>query len=66
MTGMILQFRDLFNYSDLKRAPFKSKKSKKNIRDIERKLQMQAPLYAIKKLMLKKSMHVKEENIIAY
>lgn len=38
MTSMILQFKDLFNYSDLKRAPFKSKKSKKNLRDIERKV----------------------------
>jgi hypothetical protein len=27
---------------------------------------MQAPLYALKKILLKHSMHIKEEQIIAY
>jgi len=53
-----------FNYSDLKKAKGPSKKNKK--RGLQTTLSYQAPLYALRKLILKKSVNVTDTAIRNY
>jgi len=63
MANIAIQFKSLFNYSDLKGAPKKGKKKKRNL---ETMLSMQSVIYILRKNLLKKAWIVKDEAIIAY
>jgi len=50
LTSTILEYKILFNFSDLHPAPGPSKANKK--RTLQRMIELQAPLYVLKKVLL--------------
>lgn len=51
LTSTVLQYKILFNFSDLHPAPGPSKLNKK--RTLQRMIELQAPLYVLKKYLLR-------------
>ena len=64
MTNLGLQYKCAFNFSDLRKAPSANKVNKK--KSLERMLQIQAPLFFLRKFMLKKSLKVTNEAVFNY
>ena len=64
ITDIGLDYKLAFNYSDLKKAKGPSKKNKK--RGLSTTLSYQAPLYALKKILLKKSLNASDQAIVSY
>jgi hypothetical protein len=65
MTQIILQFRHIFNYSDLYKSP--------NVRGVhlykkslQRRIELQAPLYALRKALLHSAWITSKEAILNY
>ncbi len=54
LTNLALQYRIGFNFTDLYPAPGPSKINKR--RNLHRMIELQAPLFLIKKMVLKKGM----------
>lgn len=54
LTSTILQFKILFNFSDLHPAPGPSKLNKK--KTLQRMIELQAPLYVLKKQLLRSTL----------
>jgi hypothetical protein len=58
-----MQFKHIFNFKDLFPAPSHKNKKKRNL---SRRIELQAPLYALRKLLLHKAWTVSDTAIKEY
>lgn len=65
LTSLLLQFKDIFSYSDLYKSPnvYGNNTFRKSLK---KRIECQTPLYVLRKHLLKKSLKVKDEAIKNY